>query len=775
MGGKPITNTYKGILRIANNIDLENTTIDYFDSKIYYEDKWLGNGDNNTKNYFDSESSIRRYRTGDEYTNLKLPVTDSVGNYMGLSLGVDSALIGPSIFKDTEINNNLKRSFTTIDVPNNSIIIGKENRKHPAEKSNIGGDIIIEGDGATLCFESEETINATSGNFKTVFAINKEPEQYDAFLFHQNNIETNEDGSFVCKIELENLQEYVNKEIDEYFRSNISGLPTGTIISQYCSLKKWFCWSETKNSSDDSAEEWAGYRPSMYTSSQSVYSYFNVLQNAALLKNTLLYYNGNNSSAFINEVAPDFKKGYALCNGSKLNIDLRPTYLQGITNEKLSLDLFFDLFYTIGYYYHPNKESLYFYNVNNVKLNNTIKYELETITAKNRDSLDSEVLYGMDMATILVFKALDKRFSLNDNVYPEGTIETRIKEVKNYLQDLTFPEEYIFNIVEKNQRKDTFYYNYKGRLGNNKTEDILINIGIPVNSFSTEIPYYKVSNGNIIKEYLPICDLPIVEFMIRLFLERGEIAWTKLKFQFYLPKLYTTTDEEVNLAGVYKGIYGAHDGVAVGQFIGSSGINISETYTDNTGNRIECVSQLYQPFNCYFNSNTGVLSHSHAIAKSPETITEYELLGNFNKSDIRGLNKPLRSGLSNNIISDKDSNDIISSACFKGDYVAYRDHLSNDNMDSYFLQEIIITNSDGSKKYNFSDLKNAIYNKNTMTAAWEVNNHVDGTSFKWYGKTSEPLWTKNTNLKSFTEKFEQDDNIGYFCPESVNTLPLIKL
>jgi hypothetical protein len=168
-----------------------------------------------------------------------------------------------------------------------------------------------------------------------------------------------------------------------------------------------------------------------------------------------------------------------------------------------------------------------------------------------------------------------------------------------------------------------------------------------------------------------------------------------------------------------------------------------------------------------------VLPHSHAIAKSPETITKYELLGNFTKSDTKGLLKPVRSGTSNNIISGDDSNDIIPGACYRGNYVKYRDQLSKDIMDSYVLQEIIIFNE--GKRCEFNDLKEMVYDKNTMTAGYQVNNSKDGSSFKWYGKTSEPLWAKNTSLTSFTKKFNQPDNIGYFCPESVNTLPLIKL
>lgn len=774
MAGKAITNTYKGILRIANNIDLENTSKDYFNSEIYYSLNWSGEGDNNTKNYFDNESNIRRFRTNDKYTNLKLPVTDSSGNYMGFSLGTDSVLVGPGIFKDNE---SLKNNFTAIDIPSNIIFVGKENKKTPSEKSDKGGDIIIEGNGATICFESDEHIGEIKNDvikkeniFKTLFSINREPTQYDAFIFHQNNIEKYNDGSYGCKIELENLQEYVNKEINEYFTSNICGLPTGTIVSQYCSLKKWFCWSE--NSSNDTDIEWMGFRPSMYTSNQSMYSYFNVLQNAALLKNTLLYYNGSNSNTVVNETAPDFKKGYALCNGGRIDIDLRPSYLQGITNEKLSFDLFFDLFYTIGYYYHTNKDGLYFHNVKFNKENN--KYELEHIKSED-GSLDSEILYGMAMAAMLVFKALDKRFSLNDNVYPDGTIEERVEEVQNYLRSLTFPDEYVFNIVEKDPNKSSFYYKYKGRLDKDTTENILINIGIPIDSYESLMPYYYVEDEKIIKKYTELCKLPVIEYMIKLFLEREEIGWSNFVYQFYLPKLFTITDAEVNDAGTYKGLYGAHLGLAVGQFIGSSGVSLCESYTDNSGNRIEPPSQLYQPFNCYFNLNTSVLAHSHGIAKSPATITKGELLSNFKKSDTKGLLKPIRGGAGDNTISEKDSVDIIPAACFRGNYVAYRDHLSKDNMDSYVLQEITIYDNVKKKRCEFGDLAEIVYDKNTMTVGYQVNNLVDGPSFKWYGKTSEPLWAKNTSLTSFTKKFNQPDNIGYFCPESVNTLPLIKL
>lgn len=53
---------------------------------------------------------------------------------------------------------------------------------------------------------------------------------------------------------------------------------------------------------------------------------------------------------------------------------------------------------------------------------------------------------------------------------------------------------------------------------------------------------------------------------------------------------------------------------------------------------------------------------------------------------------------------------------------------------------------------------------------------TENENFVWYGATSTPLWSENEIVNLSTSKYGKDGSVqGYFRPESIKVLPLIKL
>lgn len=82
-------------------------------------------------------------------------------------------------------------------------------------------------------------------------------------------------------------------------------------------------------------------------------------------------------------------------------------------------------------------------------------------------------------------------------------------------------------------------------------------------------------------------------------------------------------------------------------------------------------------------------------------------------------------------------------------------------MDNYIFQDIPDTISEN----------NITYSLGTGSVGYEIL-HNDSNNFKWYGRSSEPLWASH----DITEKtVKHDECVGYFTPESIKVMPLIKL
>ena len=147
MAGKAISGTYKGILRVSNNNDLKEGKKDTFLSTDYYvkpgSNEWVDDGLNLTKSFL-SGSAGGRFRSEDNYTNLKLPVTDSMGNYLNFSLGTDGTLIGnyPEIGVYKEITDFIEEEnsehFPIVKTDNTLFVGLKERYSERKEKRKWG-------------------------------------------------------------------------------------------------------------------------------------------------------------------------------------------------------------------------------------------------------------------------------------------------------------------------------------------------------------------------------------------------------------------------------------------------------------------------------------------------------------------------------------------------------------------------------------------------------------------------------------------------------------
>ena len=172
MGDYSIAKSYKGILRIAHIVDLVEGDPDSFLNPRYYgSPKQLLNisggtyaseqkGVQSAVYSLKGDGTISRYNLpDDELRNRRVPMTDSMGNFLNWYVGSDGVTIG----SNEEINSNrfffeehyqsgydeypiYQEKFFPV-LKSNSILIGKENKIYPSNKTITNqSSLSIEGD-----------------------------------------------------------------------------------------------------------------------------------------------------------------------------------------------------------------------------------------------------------------------------------------------------------------------------------------------------------------------------------------------------------------------------------------------------------------------------------------------------------------------------------------------------------------------------------------------------------------------------------------------------
>lgn len=830
----PISKSFKGILRVSNVKEITDKP-DVFLNEDYYGEfvpsisnpTWEPEGIQGTESVLSGENE--RYLTSDDYTTLKLPVTDSLGNYMNFSLGTSSSLIG-----NISRNNVLEENLNFYDLTSSTIKVGLSEIKKEVDKELNGGALYIDNslNSAAKIIIDNYYIHGEDDNngiftipelkVQTIFEGGKNPKLFDTFLYNQESYRKS-DTEKQCIVSVKNLKDYVISKVGDYIKYNTTEVPSGTIINQFCSLEKWYC---SNNGEVDDYGAYQGYRPALGSrepggnaqESAGMFSMGNTEQGVYSNKS---YINYNLSSYSFNsvELPPEYKRGYVLADGTTYEMRLVPPYLNDVEsadNSKKTLDLFLKLFFTLGYYYTAEvpafmhvfktkenapilKDKTYIgrepqYNRYYIDYNDPAKqnYNYKKFILK---SISKETLYGISLASIFAFKKFSEAYN-NRRIFNKFISNNGNWDIENaieWLKTQKIDEEFIFNTVFSDEtlaqaEKDgettvkNILYKYKNA---DNTRSVEIPLGKEVNKFSDYIEYYYIENDEndnaIVKHtYCPIYKTAEIYEIARLFAFKSS-DWTNFNIKFSVPKLYSDSDDLVNEAHSISTNVNSNN---VGLFVGSSGLSLADTVyvpskninfeNDTTYENISS-SYMYQQSNCVY--SIGYQPHSHALAKGVLTLNP----GEYSPANLKPKNfYPLSISIENakNVLTNiNELEDNIMAADFTwGDYVlsgandGAQKWASESGALNYFLQE-----RGAAQNVKLSN----VYNNFNGIIAKELTVYTnDGKIDKnmhWYGRTSGPLWDPDTKNTNGSKKYTLNNDSGYFHPQSIKALPLIKL
>ena len=570
----------------------------------------------------------------------------------------------------------------------------------------------------------------------------------------------------------------------------------------------------------------------------------NLINDRAVYNRGYLEYKANNISGI--ELPPEFKRGYILCDGSTVKFNLCPSNIVSNSSQlsTKSLGEFFNLFYTIGYYYVPTNLINPCMGIHRcIKVadettDETSKYEYykgsNNVDGSGHSTkvypsiIDPNVVYAIDMATILAFKAFDDRFNVNKKTF--NSKEDALEWLKTQIID----EEYIFNSIvpsDLNDKLSNDYYLYTNSSINNGDTKIKINIGRQISKFTDKIPYYEYNEST--KEYslvtCRICDTAEVRDIANRFVEMGnEGIKSDLKewdayytYTYTVPKLYSETisGDEYLAINHKKEI---SEKAIFGNFIGSNGIILADSISIKCGNDSETIENLDKfthTFKCNYRNSIGNEPHAHAIGKGHSTIKitiNADVLKEGSWDKENETFKPLSINAINNAINSFKKVDYITKTdnkttgynyyFYPKEEIEYKENGGNNLEEAFEKPEYILkTDFRGTPKYtnkkqaidslmnNYilfespSDTIKKINVVNTFTGTLGKE-WYNGYEFVWYGKTSEPIWIngKSDSISNKFKYFEESSDkkepglinnyfVGYFRPESVKVLPLIKL
>lgn len=1021
MGEYSISKSFKGILRVAHIVDLVTGEPDVFMNPTYYgSPKQLVNisggayaskqkGVQTAEYSLKGDDTISRYNIPqDELKNRRVPMTDSMGNFMNWFVGADGITIGSNeninsnsleydIFYQKDYQNYpiYQEKYFPI-LKSSSIIIGRENKLYSTQKKRAKeASLVIQGNNPKLIiqnlYEKTKSQNETKNGYRksilydgastteevilrdynkvvgdgkkykklrTIYNSTKYSTQdNDSIMYRQNDWDTKNYGAgyfksgqgqdnwslnkdeekkfkiktideyqnsstynkqlvksingkggqtfynkgqvLDCNADFVNLTDYVLNIIKKYSKDNIVEVPSGTVIHQFCSLKKWRAYGDggddTPLNFRQGALSFTGHRPTLENRTPMINSKGEKNENGNLFFNSTLqgaskkinhifrlntsFYSPSNQviqseEDYFNELIPLYKRDYLLCDGSVYRIPYCPVF----ENTNLSIlrehkDRFFELFFNIGYTY-TNRQKLqlrpsFKYNESNgliellnasgVVINeaniNDISSEDKNIewtkvsdikvnwkgqgapifnkNVKNFTNLkDIEVLFGEDLATMLAIDLIYNEFKkIDESKYKN------YEEVYGYLskwvrKGIPLPEEYIFNSFigdseddMKKYWKESFYYDNENpdnfpKIMSCKYEDAQKNkykflIGREVNNLSSFIKFYD-SNSNKIR-IVKVHDLPMVEYFIRL-LSSGLSRQSNLRmfcygfynYDFQVPSLLS------------------QDGSST--FISSCGWNDS----DDKRTQLKKVVQWYTRF------SHSTRPHRHAVFAGKT------LLNNLNQIPVPDVYKASQASVTSPVnlagfwggqefpfsswykkggtkgkITEAYGNYIINQFYVKTDNVLVNGMnvtvLINDGVSRYFQGEVLRTRYGWKtgRFRTFTPVKNdsSVQNQTNFPNPEFLKKFDDETKLEllmdyyqynkdcWYsllpkedprfdtsepnrGISSAPIPSKSTinisyhkikdNAKGYYTG-DKSDSLGFFSPQHITMLPLIKI
>lgn len=473
-----IAKSFKGILRIAHIIDTVEGDPDTFLNPTYYGTPTAKVNINTNSSVYSQKGTptaehsllgngtITRYQSNDKLTNRRVPMTDSMGNYINWNVGLDGVTIGSnSMINDSSVKYDkfFQKGYDNFPIyqekffpiyETTRLSIGRINKEHRSDnKSNINAShleiqssdypakLIIQNlyDKSQLNSEELNVFRQKSDNYytpvkvknykqivgnnnkydkvRTVYNMNKTGvENFDVVMYRQNDFnvndwETDTEGYVIkttdqegneyysnqynanfpsyskekvleCNVDMVNFKDYIKKSIRKFTGNNVTEVPSGTVIWQYCSLDKWRAIDIDGTGNDITSTSFPGHRPLLEyrtrTSEESgipteTLFYSNTIQGASRKENRLRnkgnilqekdMENGSmtlhDDNTYLGELIPLYKRDYVLCDGSKYKIMFFPQKAsENLNDNRAAYERFFELFFNIGYKYTP-KEKMY--------------------------------------------------------------------------------------------------------------------------------------------------------------------------------------------------------------------------------------------------------------------------------------------------------------------------------------------------------------------------------------------------------------------------------
>lgn len=786
VSGYPISKSFKGILRISNNIEAGNyNDLSNVDSYTDNYNDWNQNG---TQTVLEALNAGNRYISSDEYINLKLPVSDSMGNILNFSLGGLNSNntgsngssvgfmeeVGRYIPSTVQFESSDKTTYPAIETAN--VLIGYDKElinKLPSKNGKLYIDSYNEHPGILMIknkyyHESKSDEDSykivpvpDKVNVRTIFQDKASTiKKFDAFIYQQENYQSHVDDdknlNIDCYVSVKNLKDYADHTFATYLGYNTAEIPTGSIIWQYSSLDKWICRSQT-NSNIINELEWQGYLPSM---SGSIFP--GSVIDGVYANDTYLEYN----SEISNELPPDFKRGYALCDGSSKSIRLFPGYLakkfKNTETYRKALKLFYNLFYTIGYYYTDQvlHRKIKKYSSTDVDGKKVVKYRYDYNLQsgiykwgyQKSTSISRDTLYAINMALINMFNTLDKIHN-DDALYRQLAIDNNLNKnldrvkVLNWLKKQSIDADYIFNAIYDNK-----FSNPTGRNAYFKYANYYLNIGTEINSFEDEIPYYYYDqNDNIQYTTTEIWNTAEAYDIISLFCndwtdyspsltdpngapyseDNLTEAWALYKISFAVPKMYSDSN-----------------GKQYGLFPGSNGLSLSTSF--KVQDRFSGITSIsaseiqYKNYQSPMHSSldAGDIPHYHYVGLASTTGLTLRVNGNTEY------------GLENTGTLDDTNKYLIN--CVLNKYSSSWESFN----DSRYLNQYVLQNIPAT----FCNTNVQEYNITFSGCHGTAIESYSPKTYYWYGKTS-------------ASKYDRDPGVvnRIFRPESILLLPLIKL
>ena len=285
MGDYSIAKSFKGILRIAHILELVKTEQDFYKNPTYYgrPGKLMnisgGSYESNEIGYPNPskgmDGTITRYSStneliGDDDLRVnRVPMTDSMGNYLnwnigftGVTIGSDDDINSTSIeiekFKQTDITSSAiskkssnfiwqEKYFPVLEAGN--IIIGLENKEYPSDKYRIKKDtgLIIESKknlGKLVVQNRYDKSNPVEFksltkkfiqydrekdvDYRTIYIDDKAlVEDYDVFMYRQDDYDVNNYNYELSSVGTNDKQYRGNKLVlDKFNEKTINGVTT---------------------------------------------------------------------------------------------------------------------------------------------------------------------------------------------------------------------------------------------------------------------------------------------------------------------------------------------------------------------------------------------------------------------------------------------------------------------------------------------------------------------------------------------------------------------